>query len=382
MEQYLNTMQEVLDNGTLYPDRTGTGRVRIFGAMETYDLAEGIPLVTTRQIFLKNLVKELLGFIAGGTTVAELGESFWGKWAVSEADVEKEMKQLHKEAEDNNDEYMKGLLSSEVNLTGFRNHLKGHIGSIGPMYGYLWRNFPRVTSNLLGWVTSVNDIPSDKQQKIKEDFLRTVALSNGEVKNTEENWVKFAVNAYSKTLDQLNMVLLGLKRNPYSSRHRVTAYHPDLAAVESMTPQQNVFAGRGALAACHSYFQFMVTDGPEIQNGEGETGRLKVLNCMFYMSSSDVALGRPYNIAQYALLTYMFAHCLDYIPGKLSIVSCDTHLYADHLETAEVQVKRTPLKLAKLVLPQDKKDLFAFTPEDFVFEDYQHCGKLDYKASV
>lgn len=382
MKNYLNTMSEVLNKGKVYPDRTGTGRVRMFGAMETYDLQEGIPLVTTRQLYLKNMIKELLGFIAGHNTVDKLGETFWSGWAPTSKDVEKEIELLKIEAEEGNDDYLKNLVKNEINLTGMRNHLSEKIGSIGPMYGKLWREFPRVTQERPDWLTSVGDIPSDKIESLQEEFLRKVALSNGKLLNTKENWQAFALSNYSLTLDQLNMVFLGLKRKPYSSRHRVTAFHPDLSASETMTPQQNVFANKGALAACHTFFQFMVTDGPMIENGKGEQGCFKVLNCMFYMSSSDVALGRPYNIAQYALLTYMMAHCLDYIPGELTIVSCDTHLYTDHLKTAKTQVEREPMPLAKLILPANKKDLFAFTLDDFIIEDYNHHEKLEYKASI
>jgi thymidylate synthase len=131
--------------------------------------------------------------------------------------------------------------------------------------------------------------------------------------------------------------------------------------------------GFGALAPCHTLFQFMVTD-----NGQGE----KELNCMMYMSSSDVPLGRPYNIMQYSLLTMAMAHCLDYKLGKFTIVSCDTHIYANQMEKAKEQLMRTPKKdRAKVVFPADKKDLFAFEPEDFQILDYVSHERIDYPAN-
>lgn len=365
MKQYLKTVEDVYNFGRLYPDRTGKGRIRVFGGEETYDLSKGFPAVTTRKLFLRMLVKELCGFIHGSNLVADLGSNFWSKWSPTEDDVEIELDRIREDAKVAANEEMSKMFADERSVQALRNYLMKGVGTIGPMYGVLWRRFPRVQATVPDWFKGIEDIPSDVLPVLKTDFMRQVLLSQGSVVNDEETFKRFAIGEYFKTYDQLNMVYLNLKRNPFSSRHRVTAFHPDMIGSESITPKQNVLTGQAALAPCHTFYQFMVTE--KVVDGEIKLA----LNCMFYMSSSDVMVGRPYNICQYALLTMIMAHCLDYLPGELKIVSCDTHIYANHKEGAEEQLTREPLPLAQLVLPADKKDLFAFTPDDIQIVEYE-----------
>lgn len=377
MEKYLHTVKKVLKEGRHYPDRTGKGRVRTFGGFETYDLSKGFPAVTTRYLFLKTLVKEVMGFIHGSNKVTDLGEGFWSKWSPNEDDITVEIERVKKDAETSGDEHMQKMINDPKQIEILKNYLRSKVGTIGPMYGVMWRKFPRVNGNIPDWFKGFEDFPSDLKEEYQENFMKRVMLSQGKLENTKENWEAFALQEYFKTYDQLNMVYLGLKRNPFSSRHRVTAFHPDTVGPESLSPKQNVLAGYAALAACHTFYQFMVTE--KMVDGEEK----KVLNCMFYMSSSDVMVGRPYNIAQYALLTMIMAHCLGYIPGELTIVSCDTHIYSNHVDQVEEEhFKREPLPLCKLVLNPEKKDFFAFTADDISFEGYQHQGRIDYEVAV
>lgn len=377
MKNYLETIAAVYLNGNLYPDRTGTGRVRVFGGSETFDLAKGLPIVTTRKIYLNKLIQELFGFIKGSNKISDLGETFWKAWSPSKEDIEEEIERIKKDSLSTSDTENIKMAHDEKHIEIIRNYLSSKVGIIGPMYGVLWRKFPRVNPGTkLDWFLGIDDLPSDAIPGLKEDFMKSVMLSQGSLENNQENWEKFAISEYFRTIDQLNMVYLNLKRNPYSSRHRVTAFHPDLIGSEKLSPKQNVLAGTAALAPCHTFFQFMVTDE------ETTDGSKKVLNCMFYMSSSDVMLGRPYNIAQYALLTMVMAHCLDYKPGKLTIVSCDTHIYADHLNQATEQLKREPLELATLSLPENKKDFFSFTAADIKINNYTSHPPVMLPAAV
>ena len=379
MKTYLNTLSRVNREAPLYGDRTGVGRHRMFGGdgnvgMETYDLAKGIPLVTTRKMFVTGMIKELFGFIRGSDRVEALGENFWGKWAVTKEDVEafakERIQELHASGQ-----FPDGI--PEENEKKFFEHVcmqhQGAIGSIGPMYGKLWRSFPRVSLQLPWRLESFDDVPSDVRIRYQEDFLREVALSNGTIENDKETWEKYCFNRYNaEGYDQLAMVMKSLKVRPYSSRHRVTAFHPDLCGSESKSPQENVLLGYGALTPCHSHFQFMVTD-----NEKGD----KVLNCMLYMSSSDVPIGRPYNIAQYSILTTLVAHCLDYKPGMFTIVSCDTHIYSDQKPIVPVQLANKPFTSPQLVINPEKRDLFSITPEDLSIVGYESHVAINYPVA-
>ena len=145
-----------------------------------------------------------------------------------------------------------------------------------------------------------------------------------------------------QSIDQISKLVHGLKTNPNSRRHIVSAWNP--ADVDDM-----------ALPPCHCLFQFFVADGK--------------LSCQLYQRSADVFLGVPFNIASYALLTLMLAQVLGLEPGDFVHTFGDAHLYLNHLEQAELQLTRQPLPLPTLTVAP-KSDLFAYELSDFVLSDY------------
>jgi thymidylate synthase len=146
-----------------------------------------------------------------------------------------------------------------------------------------------------------------------------------------------------RVIDQITAVVEGLKTNPESRRHIVSAWNP--AEVEDM-----------ALPPCHCLFQFFVAEGK--------------LSCQLYQRSADVFLGVPFNIASYALLTLMVAKVTGLEPGEFVHTLGDAHLYLNHLDQARLQLSREPLPLGRMTLA-DKPDLFAFEFEDFVLDGYR-----------
>ncbi len=155
-----------------------------------------------------------------------------------------------------------------------------------------------------------------------------------------------------QSIDQIAKLVHGLKTNPNSRRHIVSAWNP--ADVDDM-----------ALPPCHCLFQFFVADGK--------------LSCQLYQRSADVFLGVPFNIASYALLTHMLAKVVGLEPGDFVHTFGDAHLYLNHLEQAELQLTRAPLPLPTLNVA-DKDDLFGFELSDFVLNDYQSWPHI--KAAV
>lgn len=145
-------------------------------------------------------------------------------------------------------------------------------------------------------------------------------------------------------VDQIQWLLDEIKNNPNSRRMVVSAWNP--AEIDEM-----------ALPPCHCLFQFQVMDGK--------------LNCQLYQRSCDVFLGVPFNIASYALLLMMVAQVTGYEPGTFVHTLGDAHLYANHLEQADLQLQRDPLPLPTMTLNPDVTDLFAFRYEDFTLENYQ-----------
>lgn len=155
-----------------------------------------------------------------------------------------------------------------------------------------------------------------------------------------------------RSIDQIQKLVHGLKTNPNSRRHIVSAWNP--ADVDDM-----------ALPPCHCLFQFFVADGK--------------LSCQLYQRSADVFLGVPFNIASYALLTHMLAKVAGLEPGDFVHTFGDAHLYLNHLEQAQLQLTRAPLPLPTLTVA-DKDDLFGFELSDFSLENYQSWPHI--KADV
>ncbi len=159
-----------------------------------------------------------------------------------------------------------------------------------------------------------------------------------------------------RTVDQIAQVLEQLRTRPHSRRILVSAWNVADLPDEGVSPQDNVRAGRMALAPCHTFFQFYVAEGR--------------LSCQLYQRSADIFLGLPFNIASYALLTMMVAQVTGLEPGELIHTLGDAHLYLNHLEQARTQLARAPRPLPRMRLNPEVRDLFAFRYEDFELVGY------------
>jgi thymidylate synthase len=150
-----------------------------------------------------------------------------------------------------------------------------------------------------------------------------------------------------RSIDQIARLVEGIRTNPNSRRHIVSAWNP--ADVDDM-----------ALPPCHCLFQFFVAPGAD---GKGK------LSCQLYQRSADIFLGVPFNIASYALLTHMLAQVTGLGVGEFVHSFGDLHLYLNHVDQAELQLGRPPRPLPTVSLAP-VADLFAFTAEDVRLEGY------------
>lgn len=164
------------------------------------------------------------------------------------------------------------------------------------------------------------------------------------------------------TVDQIARLIEDLKNTPYSRRHIVTAWNP--GELEDM-----------ALPPCHALFQFHVSERPD---------GVKELSCQLYQRSADMFLGVPFNIASYALLTYIIADHVGMEPGDFVWIGGDCHIYTNHLEQVKKQLGigldpagtpypvREPYPYPKLVIKNKKASIFDYEYEDFELLDYKH----------
>ncbi|MBS0326759.1 MAG: thymidylate synthase [Proteobacteria bacterium] len=144
-------------------------------------------------------------------------------------------------------------------------------------------------------------------------------------------------------IDQMANVVAEIRRNPDSRRLIVSAWNVAELAQMKLPP-------------CHLLFQFYVGGGR--------------LSCQLYQRSADVFLGVPFNIASYALLTHLVAAQCGLAPGEFVWTGGDCHLYANHLEQADIQLSREPRALPRLVLHRKPATLFDYRFDDIEFADY------------
>jgi thymidylate synthase len=171
-----------------------------------------------------------------------------------------------------------------------------------------------------------------------------------------------------RTVDQIAEAVELLRHNPDSRRIIVSAWNPAELPDESISPQDNVAAGRMALAPCHCLFQFWVGDGR--------------LSCQLYQRSCDIFLGVPFNIASYALLTHMMAQQADLEVGEFVWTGGDVHLYSNHLEQADLQLTRQPRPLPRLVIKRRPPSIFDYRYADFEVVGYEAEPHIKAAVSV
>ena len=146
-----------------------------------------------------------------------------------------------------------------------------------------------------------------------------------------------------ESIDQISEVINSLKNNPDSRRHIVSAWN--VGDLKNMK-----------LPPCHIIYQFYVNNGK--------------LSCQMYQRSADIFLGIPFNIASYATLTKMVAQVTGLKPEEFIHTIGDAHIYLNHLDQVKLQLTREPRQSPKLKLNPNVKNIFDFTYEDFVLEDY------------
>ncbi|KAG6055102.1 hypothetical protein E4U17_003220 [Claviceps sp. LM77 group G4] len=322
--QYLDLIREILDEGEVRPDRTGTGTISIFAPRPlkfslNRDGAPILPLLTTKRVFLRAVIAELLWFIEGNTSSLALSNAGVKIW-------------------DGNGS--REFLDS-LGLT------HREVGDLGPVYGFQWRHF------------------GAEYVDAKTDYS-------------------------GKGIDQLADVIDKIKHKPYDRRIIMSAWNArDLHLM--------------ALPPCHVFAQFYVSyPGRRRRNGRVQKGGVGAsanasaekeagensnekghLNCQLYQRSCDMGLGVPFNIASYALLTHMIAHACDLVPGSLTHVMGDAHVYADHEDALNVQLEREPRSFPELEITRDKGcSIDGWKIEDFVVKGYDPHKTIAMKMSV
>lgn len=344
MKQYLDLLQNILDNGV----EKESGRanmpntIGISNATIKMDLSEGFPLLTTKKMFLRGIITELLWMLRGETNIKYLvdnGVNIWSsdayRWYLKRfgkfTDVFTQEEFIEKIKEGYLKQYTKTLNWADPKVLT-DTWIDYSLGDLGKVYGYQWRN------------------------------------QNG--------------------VDQVRDVIEGLRDNPYSRYHIIDGWNkedfPEMALPPCHLLYQFIvrplsFEEREKLAKItkNEYIQLVGTEIGEKEYEERVLNEQNVpkfyLDLNMYQRSCDTFLGVPFNIASMSILLMIMAKVSNMIPGVATWIGGDTHLYVDHIPMVKEQLKRIPKGLPNLTIKKDLKtldDMLALTIDDFVLTDY------------
>ncbi|MDG1065817.1 MAG: thymidylate synthase [Luminiphilus sp.] len=171
-----------------------------------------------------------------------------------------------------------------------------------------------------------------------------------------------------REIDQLAYVLDCLKNRPDSRRILFHGWNVEYLPDETLSPQENVRAGRMALPPCHLLYQFYVVDGK--------------LSTLLFIRSSDTFLGLPFNIASVALLTHMLAQQSGLGVSEVVVSIGDAHIYSNHVDQVEVQLSRSPAPPPTLKLLRQPDSLFDYGYEDFALDGYSPQAHISAPVAI
>ena len=342
--QYLNLIDTILNEGQEKSDRTGTGTLSIFGVQIKHKMSDGFPLLTTKKMYLKGIITELIWFLKGDTNIKYLLENNCNIW---NGDAYKKYKLKNVFATDV--DYL--TMSEFIEKIKTDDQFAKMYGDLGPVYGRQWRK----------WKTFRSDNPEATK----------------------------GVSDSVQYFDQIKGLIKQLKENPDSRRLMVNAWN--VGDLEYMT-----------LPPCHYGFQVYTRElnlderidihnesvNPMSRSSDYFHEHMDMygipkreISLMWNQRSVDTFLGLPFNIASYAVLLMMIADEVNMVPGELIGNLGDVHLYKNHLVQARTQLLREPYKLPNLNL---KKwfDLNDILENQIDVKDFYELKKYEYHPTI
>lgn len=342
--EYFRLLNDVLSNGKIKRNRTVIDTIGVFGRQARFDLSENFPILTTKKIFWRGVVHELLWFLSGSTNIKYLVDNdvhIWDEWA---------FKKYSRDSGTQPPIMNQGIFIEALKKLPKENPFVQKWGELGEgTYGGMWRAFPY--------------------------------------------YDKTEIDPQVGYVDQISKVINTLKTNPDDRRMIVSAWHP-------------YWVDHCALPPCHVLFHFNTEELTKeeriliqkkerpnicrVLHDEDVTAEWldeigipkKRLNCLLYQRSCDLFLGVPFNISSYALLTYMVAHCVNMVPGEFIHTYGDLHLYKNHLDQVKLQLTREPMNLPTLKINSNVRDLFNITYNDIELVNYACHSTIKAEVAV
>jgi thymidylate synthase len=343
--QYLELLKDILENGCSKGDRTGTGTISVFGRQIRHKMPEGFPLLTTKKMYFKGVITELLWFLRGDTNIKYLldndchiwdGDAFKNFMTKSEGDPDL-------------------IWNKEQFILKVKNEkdFGKKWGELGPIYGKQWRKWKTRDTKSLGgtfW---------------------------GPTTEITEN-----------SIDQISNLINDLKTNPDSRRLMVSAWNVGELDQMVLPPCHYGFQVYTRELSAQERLEWVKVNFPNLDvNGfvnndeyshkwvETLSGNIptRAISLMWNQRSIDSLLGLPFNIASYATLLEILAKEVNMVPDELIGNLGDCHIYSNHVEQVKEQISRTPYKLPTLKFEVTNllENLMDWKPSDFSILNYE-----------
>ncbi len=341
-KQYQALLQDVLDNGVVKQDRTGTGTISVFGRQIRHKMSEGFPLLTTKKVFWKGVVVELLWFLQGRTDLRYLLENQVGIWT---GDAYKRYQNHFAGHEDipNVDWFTHEILNNDEFAAKF--------GDLGPVYGAQFRKWGEIEHDFYG-IDQIANLIHDLKTNPDSRRLMVSAWNVGELDNMTLPPCHFSFQIFTKELSERERGDLYVNKTNSNRDELMKQTHTSDEWI-SLFNEHNI--------------------------------PTRAISLMFNMRSSDLFLGAPFNIASYGLLLEIIAKEVNMVPDELIGNLGDTHLYSNHIEQAKEQIGREPYPLPTLNINTEfwktesgecgvgplATNLYGFEISDFTLENYQ-----------
>ena len=425
-KQYLALLKDIIDNGVW--KNTRSGRVKsVFGRTMRFNLNEGLPLLTTKKVFTKGIIYELLWFLKGDTNIKYLVDNNVHIW---DDDAFRWFKTLDFKYLEREEPYY----DEEDNKTHIDVHGYYKLDyCIFDLEDDIENSYTIVLNNDIQNEISVTI--EDLKNITKEQFIDYVKKNAwihrydihqgrkvsdkkiyqfgdlGEIYGKQ--WRNYGISGK----DQIANIINTLKTNPDDRRMVLNAWNPDVLDnialpachmfatfwTRELTKEERIslwfnnhnlneeiFNNDKFESHSENYYLFKqyfhektITADELIKKIENENIPTRELSCSFTMRSNDFCCGNPYNICQYAFLTYMFCEICNMKPGELIYIGNDVHIYENHIEQAEEQISRKGSDIIpKLSFKRKINDINDFTYEDFVISDYHPDAPIKYPLNV
>ena len=420
-KQYLDILKDIIDNGVWKNTRSGNVK-SVFGRTMRFNLNEGLPLLTTKKVFTKGIIYELLWFLKGDTNIKYLVDNnvhIWDddafRWFKTLDFKYLEREEPYYDEEDNKPHIdVHGYYKLDYCIFDLEDDIEN---SYTIVLNNDIQNEISVTIEDLKNITKEQFIDYVKKNAWihRYDIHQGHKVSDkkiyqfgdlGEIYGKQ--WRNYGISGK----DQIANIINTLKTNPDDRRMVLNAWNTDVL--------DNI-----ALPACHMFATFWTReltyqerfnilleknnndeiivankigelcgdDNANFDNNslkdkfnkllEKENIPTRELSCSFTMRSNDWCCGCPYNICQYAFLTYMFCEICNMKPGELIYIGNDVHIYENHIEQAEEQISRKGSDIIpKLSFKRKINDIDDFTYEDFVISDYHPDAPIKYPLNV